>query len=47
MSIQVILTVIEGTPTSLSFLKDVLFPYAGRQMHDFVVAHRQDPVVSK
>ncbi len=47
MSIQVILTDIEGTTTSLSFVKDVLFPYADQQMHDFVVAHRQDPVVAK
>ncbi|QTR51411.1 acireductone synthase [Candidatus Thiothrix anitrata] len=47
MSIQVILTDIEGTTTSLSFVKDVLFPYADQQMHDFVVAHRQDSVVAK
>lgn len=47
MTIRAILTDIEGTTTSLSFVKDVLFPYADRQMYDFVVVHRQDPVVAK
>lgn len=46
MMIKAILTDIEGTTTSLSFVKDVLFPYADRQMQAFVVAHRQDPVVA-
>ncbi len=46
MMIQGDLTDIEGTTTSLSFVKDVLFPYADQQMQDFVVAHRQDPVVA-
>jgi enolase-phosphatase E1 len=44
--IKAILTDIEGTTTSLSFVKDVLFPYADQQMQAFVVAHRQDPVVA-
>lgn len=47
MSIKAILTDIEGTTTSLSFVKDVLFPYADQQMEAFVVAHRQDPVVAQ
>jgi enolase-phosphatase E1 len=47
MGIQAILTDIEGTTTSLSFVKDVLFPYADQHMHDFVVAHRTDPAVAK
>lgn len=46
MSIKAILTDIEGTTTSLSFVKDVLFPYADQHLHDFVVAHRQDPAVA-
>ncbi|UOG92521.1 MAG: acireductone synthase [Candidatus Thiothrix sulfatifontis] len=46
MSIKAILTDIEGTTTSLSFVKDVLFPYADQQMETFVVAHRQDPTVA-
>ncbi len=47
MGIKAILTDIEGTTTSLSFVKDVLFPYADQHMHDFVVAHRTDPTVAK
>ncbi len=47
MSIKAILTDIEGTTTSLSFVKDVLFPYADQHMQDFVVAHRQDPKVAR
>jgi enolase-phosphatase E1 len=47
MTIQAILTDIEGTTTSLSFVKDVLFPYADQHMQDFVVAHRTDPAVAK
>ena len=46
MMIKAILTDIEGTTTSLSFVKDVLFPYADQHMQDFVVAHRQDPAVA-
>ncbi|SDZ86030.1 enolase-phosphatase E1 [Thiothrix caldifontis] len=45
--IKAILTDIEGTTTSLSFVKDVLFPYADQQMQAFVVAHRQDSSVAK
>ena len=47
MSIKAILTDIEGTTTSLSFVKDVLFPYADQQMEAFVVKHRQDPAVAQ
>lgn len=47
MGIKAILTDIEGTTTSLSFVKDVLFPYADQYMHEFVVAHRTDPAVAK
>ncbi|MBU0657027.1 MAG: acireductone synthase [Gammaproteobacteria bacterium] len=45
--IRAILTDIEGTTTSLSFVKDVLFPYADQHMQAFVVEHRQDPVVAR
>jgi enolase-phosphatase E1 len=47
MAIQAILTDIEGTTTSLLFVKDVLFPYADQHMQDFVVAHRTGPAVAK
>lgn len=47
MTIKAILTDIEGTTTSLSFVKDVLFPYADQHMQAFVVEHRQDPAVAQ
>jgi enolase-phosphatase E1 len=43
--IEAILTDIEGTTSSLSFVKDELFPYARRKLAEFVRAHRGDPQV--
>ena len=43
--INAVLTDVEGTTTSLSFVKDVLFPYARRHMQDFVNGHSDDPRV--
>ena len=43
--IQAILTDIEGTTSSLSFVKDVLFPYSRAHMADFVRARAHTPVV--
>ncbi len=40
-----ILTDIEGTTSSISFVKDVLFPYARRALPSFVRQHRNDPQV--
>lgn len=45
--IKAIVTDIEGTTTSLSFVKDVLFPYARARMADFVRAHGREPPVRK
>lgn len=45
--IAAILTDIEGTTSSLSFVKDVLFPHAAARLPDFVRAHRDDPEVSR
>jgi len=42
---KAILTDIEGTTSSISFVKDVLFPYARRALPAFVAAHAQDPEV--
>jgi enolase-phosphatase E1 len=42
-----ILTDIEGTTSSISFIKDVLFPYARRQLPRFVREHGQDPEVRR
>ena len=45
--IDAIVTDIEGTTSSLSFVKDVLFPYARARMADFVRAHRHAPDVAQ
>lgn len=44
---RAILTDIEGTTSSISFVKDVLFPYARRALPAFVRAHRNDPEVRR
>ena len=43
--IKTIVTDIEGTTSSLSFVKDVLFPYSREHMAEFVRAHAQEPAV--
>lgn len=43
--IRAIVTDIEGTTSSLSFVKDVLFPYARRRLDGFVRAHAAEPAV--
>lgn len=40
--IKAIVTDIEGTTSSLSFVKDVLFPYARAQIAEFVRAHADE-----
>lgn len=45
--IKAIVTDIEGTTTSLSFVKDVLFPYARAHMEAFIRSHAQDPKVQE
>ncbi|HVI26850.1 MAG TPA: acireductone synthase [Xanthomonadaceae bacterium] len=42
-----ILTDIEGTTSSISFVKDVLFPYARRELPRFVRAHGDAPEVRR
>ena len=44
---KTILTDIEGTTSSISFVKDVLFPYARRALPGFVAAHGNDPEVRR
>ena len=44
---KTILTDIEGTTSSISFVKDVLFPYARRALPDFVAANGKDPEVRR
>ncbi|MFS8138284.1 MAG: acireductone synthase, partial [Thermomonas sp.] len=40
-----ILTDIEGTTSSISFVKDVLFPYARHELPRFVRDHGHEPEV--
>jgi enolase-phosphatase E1 len=43
----IILTDIEGTTSSISFVRDVLFPYARRELPRFVREHGDDPDVRR
>ncbi len=45
--IRAILTDIEGTTSSLSFVKDVLFPYSKERLRDFIQRHSQDKEVRR
>lgn len=45
--ITTILTDIEGTTSSLSFVRDVLFPYAEQHLPQFVEQHSDEPEVQK
>jgi len=45
--IRAILTDIEGTTSSISFVKDVLFPYARSRLAGFVAEHAADPAVAE
>lgn len=44
---RAIVTDIEGTTSSISFVKDVLFPYARRALPGFVREHGQEPEVRR
>lgn len=43
--IKAIVTDIEGTTSSLSFVMDVLFPYANEHLASYVTGHADDPAV--
>lgn len=43
--IRAILTDIEGTTSSIDFVRDVLFPYARKRLPAFIETHREDPGV--
>jgi len=45
MQKSIILTDIEGTTSSIAFVKDVLFPYARRELPRFVREHGNEPEV--
>lgn len=42
---RAIVTDIEGTTSAISFVKDVLFPYADAHLYAYVAAHRAEPAV--
>ncbi|RMQ41606.1 Enolase-phosphatase E1 [Pseudomonas cichorii] len=46
MSIKAILTDIEGTTSAVSFVFDVLFPFAARHLPDFVRQQAEKPAVA-
>lgn len=45
--VEAILTDIEGTTTSISFVHDVLFPYAKEHVRDYLVMHHNEPAVTQ
>lgn len=45
--IRAVLTDIEGTTSSISFVKDVLFPFARERLADFVAAHAEEADVAR
>lgn len=45
--VKIILTDIEGTTSSISFVKDVLFPYAAEKLPDFLRQHHEDASVQQ
>ncbi|WP_221799897.1 acireductone synthase [Oceanobacter mangrovi] len=47
MSIKVILTDVEGTTSSISFVKEVLFPYAAEHLSSYVRSHFNDEIVQQ
>ncbi|QEY63901.1 acireductone synthase [Metapseudomonas lalkuanensis] len=46
MPIKAILTDIEGTTSAVSFVFDVLFPFAARHLPEFVLARADEPAVA-
>jgi enolase-phosphatase E1 len=47
MTVTAILTDIEGTTSSIAFVKEVLFPYAASHLAGYVRANRHDPLVQQ
>lgn len=47
MSIRAILTDIEGTTSDIAFVHDVLFPYAARELPEFIRNHATEPDVAE
>lgn len=47
MNPRVVLTDIEGTTSAISFVHDVLFPYASSELADFVRDNEDDPAIAQ
>lgn len=47
MPVNVVLTDIEGTTSSISFVKDALFPFARAHLPEFVKMHGREPEVRR
>lgn len=47
MKYAAIITDIEGTTTRISFVTEVLFPYAARHLADFVIQHQHEAAVAR
>jgi len=45
--IKALLTDIEGTITRISFVKEVLFPYAAKQLPEFIKSNQHQPLVAE
>jgi enolase-phosphatase E1 len=43
---RAIVTDVEGTTSAISFVKDVLFPYADEHLDAYVALHRNEPIVA-
>jgi enolase-phosphatase E1 len=46
IKIRAVVADIEGTTSSVSFVHEILFPYAARQLPEFVRGHASDPEVA-
>jgi len=46
MTIKAVLTDIEGTTSAVSFVLEVLFPFAAKHLPDFVLQHASEPAVA-
>lgn len=45
--IKAIVTDIEGTTTSISFVHDILFPYAKEHVEDYLLTHQSEPAIEQ
>ena len=45
--VSAIVTDIEGTTTSISFVHDTLFPYAKAHVEEYILVHKNEPAVEK